>query len=531
MKKSVDSILIVVILITSLVNCQSPDDHKTKKPVSFHVHGEELTISHLHQWYEDGEVSIESVVSHYLKRIEAIDNNGPQLNAIITTNPNAIVEAQWLDKEWKEGKRRSALHGIPIVLKDNIDTYDMPTTAGSRALGESIPPHDSYLVQRLREAGAIILGKANLSEWANFRGQRSSSGWSGVGGQTRNPYKLDHNPCGSSSGSAVAVAANLCVIAIGTETNGSIVCPSHANGVVGLKPTVGLISRSGIIPISWTQDTAGPIGRSVRDVATSLGPLVSIDSSDAKMLVEDRKYFDDYTQFLSSTNLTGKRIGLDTDALGVDAATDSLTRIAVKTFKSLGAEIIEVNNILSQETENASFEVMLQEYRDGLNRYFASLGPEAPIKSLRDVIAYNESDSIEMAFYGQEYLELALEKEGMSSEAYHQVVEVAITGARDNGIDRVMDQHRLNAIIAPTGTPAWKTNHDTGDTYILGTSSPAAISGYPNLSVPMGYIDGLPVGLSIYGRAWSEGVLLDIGHVYEQQTRHRQRPKYIPEGE
>ena len=494
------------------------------------IENKEYSITDLQLGYKDGSLSIESVVQFYLQRIENIDDSGPLLNAVITINSNAIKRARLLDKELSEGIFRGPMHGVPVLLKDNIDTYDMPTTAGSRALANSYPLSDAYLVQKLRKAGAIILGKANLSEWANFRGEKSSSGWSGVGGQTKNPYVLDRNPCGSSSGSAAAVAANLCVIAIGTETNGSIVCPSQANGVVGIKPTVGLVSRAGIIPISWNQDTAGPIARSIEDAAICLGVLTGLDPSDSKTVFSDGNVYNNYIQHIRSKNLRRLRIGYFTGADGKDPDVDALAKSAVLQMKELGARIVEVDQIfLNDEIGTNSFQVMLHEYKDGLNDYFASLGVTAPIKNLSELIEYNKTDEVEMDFYGQEYLEMALAKEGMESEDYIKNLEAANRGSRINGIDRVMDSLNLDAIIAPTGSPAWKTDHANGDTFTLGSSSPAAISGYPSITVPMGYVGELPVGLSIFGRKWSEGELLDIAYLYEQSTKHRREPKYLVE--
>lgn len=507
-----------------------PKEVFTKASVK-QVKNKEYSIVDLQLGYDNGDFSVEAITQFYLKRIAEVDDNGPTLNAVITVNPEAIKIARALDNELKEGSRRGPMHGVPVILKDNIDTHDkMPTTAGSRALANSYPLQDSHVAKKLREAGAVILGKANLSEWANFRGEKSSSGWSGVGGQTKNPYILDRNPCGSSSGSAVAVAANLCVVAIGTETNGSIVCPSHANGVVGVKPTVGLVSRSGIIPISWTQDTAGPIARSIQDAAVCLGVLTGLDPKDDKTVLSDGNSYNNYVQFFKSKDLSRMRIGYFKGADGKDENVDSLSKNAMAKFEALGAKVIEVDQIfLNDEVSFNSFQVMLHEYKDGLNEYFKSLGPNASIKNLDELIAFNKSDDVEMSFYGQEYLEMAAAKEGMQSDEYLKHLEVANLGSRVNGMDRIMDALDLDAIIAPTGSPAWKTDHANGDTFTLGSSSAAAISGYPNISVPMGYVGELPVGLSIFGRKWSEGLLLDIAHVYENATVHRRMPKYLAE--
>ena len=484
------------------------------------------TVPQLQAAYADGSLTVEEVVQQYLDRIAAIDDAGPQLNAILSVNPDALLIAQELDKERKEGKTRGPLHGIPVVLKDNIDTHDkMPTTAGSRALANSFPLQDSYVASQLREAGAVIIGKANLSEWANFRGEMSSSGWSGVGGQTKNPYDTSRNPCGSSSGSGVAVAANLAVLAIGTETNGSIVCPAHANGVVGIKPTVGLVSRSGVIPISFTQDTPGPMARTVEDAAIGLGALTGVDSADSKTLASQGHFLDDYTPFLQENGLQGKRIGWYQQPMGAHYKVDSLMHQAIAAMEAQGAEIIPIDAIWKQQIGGASFTVMLYEYKEGLNTYFASLGPDAPIKSLEELIAFNASDPIELQFYDQRYLEMAQAKEGLDSEEYQEALALITRLAREEGIDRVMAAHELDAFVAPTGSPAWKTDWVNGDHFQLGSSSPAAIAGYPNITVPMGYVDGLPVGVSIFGTAWSEPTLIEIAYAYEQATKHRVAPE------
>jgi len=486
----------------------------------------EVDIKELQEDYAKGTRSIEEVTALYLDRIEQIDRNGPTLRAIIDINPNAIAFAKTLDKERIAGKSRGPLHGIPIVLKDNIDTHDQPTTAGSRALKGSIPLNDSEVAKKLRAAGAVILGKANLSEWANFRGQHSSSGWSGIQGQTKNPYVLTRNPCGSSSGSGVAVSANLTLLAIGTETNGSIVCPSHANGVVGIKPTVGLISRSGIIPISFTQDTAGPMARTVTDAALALGALVGIDSTDSKTLASVEKYRTDYSTFLNIEGLQGKRIGIYTAPLGNNKAVDQLSQKAIEIMKEKGAELVEIETIAPRGTGSHSFQVMLHEYKAGLNDYFEQLGEDAPIKTLEDLIAFNLKDSLELKYFNQAYLKMAQEKEDLNSDAYKTALENLKRMSQQEGIDRVMNEHQLDAIIAPTGSPAWSTDWLNGDNFHLGSSSPAAWAGYPNITVPMGDIHGLPVGLSIFGTAWSEGKLIEIAYAFEQATQARIVPTF-----
>ena len=518
------SLFLNLIILFSCNSEPTKDDNVVLTDFSF----EEINITQLQKGYQNGDFTIKQVIQTYLDRIEAIDNNGSELNTIIQVNPEAIAIAIQLDKELKEGKSRGVLHGIPVIIKDNIDTHDeMFTTAGSRALEGSKPLQDSYVAKQLKAAGAIIIAKANLSEWANFRGEMSSSGWSGINGQTKNPYILDRNPCGSSSGSGAAVSAGLSIIAIGTETNGSIVCPANANGVVGIKPTVGLISRSGIIPISFTQDTAGPMTRTVTDAAICLGALTGIDSTDTKTLAKNKKSYTDYTQFLKTDGLKGKRIGLYTQPLGNNYKVDTIFQQAVAYIKSKGAEIIKIDKIGEDNVGRLSFQVMLYEYKDGLNKYFTSLGANATIKSLEELIAFNKKDSIELGFYDQRYLEMALEMKDLDSEEYKTTLSNMLNGARKNGLDKVLNEHQLDAIIAPTGGPAWKTDHINGDSFGLGSSSPAAQSGYPNITVPMGFIDELPVGISFFGKAWSEPLLLEIAYAYEQGTKHRKAPKFL----
>jgi len=519
--------IILIIQLFLQISCQ-PLSRETQVTEYDSFRFLEQDITKIQLGYEDGTYTIKEVVQAYLDRIEEIDKSGPTLNSIIQVNPDVIQVAEELDIEMSEGKIRGPLHGIPVVLKDNIDTHDkMATTAGSRALMNSYPLKDSYVAKQLKDAGAVIIGKANLSEWANFRGQLSTSGWSGVGGQTKNPYVLSRNPCGSSSGSAVAVSANLTMLAIGTETDGSIVCPSHSNGIVGIKPTVGLVSRSGVIPISFTQDTPGPMARTVRDAAICLGALVGVDSADEKTLASHGKFYRDYTQFLKEDGLKGKRIGLYKGPLGINYKVDTLMYQAVDFLKSQGAEIIEIDEISSDKVGDYSFEVMLYEYKDGLNKYFQSLGPDAPIKSVEELIAFNQSDSIELKYFNQKYLDMAQEKGDLTSEEYKEALAKMMKGSREEGIDRVMNEHDLDAIIAPTGSPAWKTDLINGDSFQLGSSSPAAQAGYPNITVPMGYIDELPVGISFFGRAWSEPILLEIAYAYEIGTKHRKTPKFL----
>jgi len=492
------------------------------------VNLEEITVRQLQQGYKEGRFSISDIVQRYLQRIEAIDKSGPKLNAIIRVNPDALQIASELDREMRAGKVRGPLHGIPVILKDNIDSLDpMPTTAGAVVLRDSYAKNDSWVAKKLRSAGAVILAKANMSEWANFRANFSSSGWSGVGGQTRNPYVLDRNPCGSSSGSGAAVSANLCALAIGTETNGSIVCPANNNGIVGLKPTVGLVSRTGIIPISSTQDTAGPMGRTVEDVAICLGALAGVDESDAKTLAARDKIHADYTPFLKTDGLKGKRVGLLKGSADFHFRVDTLLRQAAAQLRSLGATVVEVEPLAERAMENDSFQVMLYEFKDGLNKYFAGLGENARVKDLAGLIEFNKADPVELRYFDQALLELAQEKGGLDASEYKESSARMLKAARQDGIDKLMDENKLDALMAPTGSPAWKTDLIDGDHFLGGSSSLAAIAGYPAITVPMGFIDELPVGVSFFGRAWSEPLLLEIAYAYEQGTKHRRPPKFL----
>jgi len=506
-----------------LVSCQ-PSGQPTVTDTSYL---EEITIQQLVQGYDNGKFTIEQVVGDYLNRIEAIDKSGPAINSIIYVNPEALTQARQLDEELKEGKKRGPLHGVPVILKDNVDTYDMPTTAGATVLRNSIPAQDAFIAKKLREAGAIILAKANLSEWANFRADMSSSGWSGVGGQTKNPYVLDRNPCGSSSGSGASIAANLAAFAIGTETNGSIVCPSNNNGLVGLKPTVGLLSRSGIIPISFTQDTPGPMCRTVADVAISLGTMVGVDSSDSKTMAATGNYKNDYTPHLKTDGLKGKRIGLLKNNLGYHAKVDTLMKKAVADLKAQGAEVIEIEFNMERGVSGASFNVLLYEFKDGLEKYFASLGDKAPVRSLAELIEFNKKDSVELRYFDQRLLEMAAGKGNLQTPEYLDALSLMLKATRENGIDKLLKEHQLDALVAPTGSPAWKTDLITGDHFVGGSSSLAAIAGYPSITVPMGFIDELPVGISFFSTAWTEPLLIEIAYGYEQATKHRRAPTFI----
>jgi amidase len=515
--------MVIILLIT----CKSPVSKQVKERTE-NSWIEELTILQLQSGYKEGRFTVTDVVNVYLDRIKEIDRNGPKLNSIIDINPDALLIAEELDSELAAGKSRGPLHGVPVILKDNIDTHDrMPTTAGATILSNSFPITDSYVARKLRDAGAVIIGKSNLSEWANFRSMMSSSGWSGIGGQTKNPYVLDRNPCGSSSGSGVAVSANLCMMAIGTETNGSIVCPSNNNGIVGIKPTVGLISRSGIIPISFTQDTPGPMGRTVEDAAIMLGALTGIDENDIKTLTSEGKYQTDYTKFLKKDGLNGKRIGLLKKSMGFSDKVDTLMYKTISYLKANGAVVVDIEFPKGEKYDDASFEVMLYEFKDGLNKYFASLGESAPVRSLKDLIEFNKKDTVELRYFDQKILEMAEKKGSLESAEYKKALATMLKATREEGIDKVMNDNKLDAIIAPTGSPAWKTDLLLGDHFVGGSSSLAAISGYPAITVPMGFIDNLPVGVTFFGRAWTEPLLLEIAYSYEQGTKHRKAPMYI----
>ena len=521
-------LLSACLFLISFSSCKPKNNEKQTASVDSNLNLEELSISDLQNGYKQGKYTVTAVVQGYLDRINELDKNGPQLNSVIEINPDALQIAAELDKELASGKSRGALHGVPILLKDNIDTHDkMHTTAGAIVLKNSIPAQDSWVAKKLREAGAVIIGKTNLSEWAHFRSYLASSGWSGVGGQTKNPYVLDRNPCGSSSGSGVAVSANLCILAIGTETDGSIVCPSNNNGIVGLKPTVGLISRAGIIPISFTQDTPGPMGRTVKDVAICLGALIGTDPADSKTMASAGNTQKDYTAFLKEEGLKGKRIGLLKNLTNFHPRVTILLNKAIADLKSQGAEIIEVQFPLDQAIYNSSFRVMMYEFKDGLNNYFKGLGPEVPVKTLKELIEFNKKDSIELKYFSQNLLEESESKGDLQSAEYKKALADMLKATRENGIDKLLKEHHLNALMAPTGIPAWKTDMIDGDLFYGSSSSYAAIAGYPNISVPMGFIDELPVGVSFFGAAWSEATLLEIAYAYEQATKHRKAPKYL----
>ncbi|HTZ97871.1 MAG TPA: amidase [Terriglobales bacterium] len=489
---------------------------------------EEISISDLQDGMASGKYTALSITEKYLTRIEEIDRNGPRLTSVIETNPDAVAIAEAADKERKAGQTRGPLHGIPVLIKDNIDTADrMQTTAGSLALLGSKPKEDSFVAQKLREAGAVILGKTNLSEWANIRSSHSSSGWSGRGGLCKNPYALDRNACGSSSGSGAATSANLCAAAVGTETDGSVVCPSSSNGLVGIKPTLGLISRAGIIPISHSQDTAGPMARSVRDAAILLGALAGVDPRDSATAASMGKIAMDYTSYLDPNGLRGARIGVARKYFGFNDAVDKLMEEIIGVIKSQGAEIIDPADLPSHGKFNdTEFTVLQYELKADLNAYLANR-PGAP-SSLKDVIDFNDRNRAkEMPYFGQDIFLKAEAKGPLSSKEYTDALEACQRLARKEGIDAVMDEHKLDAIMAPTAGPAWLTDLVNGDNAAGGSSNAAAVAGYPDITVPAGYIFGLPVGVSFFGRAWSEPTLLKIAYGFEQATRVRKAPSFL----
>ena len=491
---------------------------------------DEITADDLQGMMESGEHTARSITEAYLGRIEAMDRQGPELRSMIEINPDALEIADELDAERQANGPRGPLHGIPVALKDNLDTHDrMTTTAGSLALEGSIPERDSFVAERLRAAGAIILGKLNMSEWAYFRGERATSGWSARGGQCKNPYALDRNPCGSSSGSGTAASANLCALTVGTETGGSIMCPSSSNGIVGIKPTVGLWSRSGIIPISHSQDTAGPMTRTVRDAAILLGGAVGVDPRDEATSRSEGNFHTDYAQFCDPAGLQGARIGVARSFTGFDPRVTALFENAIGAMGDAGAVIVDPAN-LPEAAWNDELPLLLLEYefKTDLNAYLATLGPDVRVKTLADIIEFNEQNAeLEMPHFGQQRM-IASEARGpLTDGAYLNAKRTIQRANREDGIDALMDEHQLDAIVAPTRDLPWVTDHIKGDRLDGGSSAgPAAIAGYPDISVPMGFVSGLPAGVSFFGRAWSEPVLIRIAYAYEQATQERRAPTF-----
>lgn len=492
---------------------------------------DEMTVAEMQEGIRSGRFTARSLTDAYLRRIEATDKRGPALNAIIELNPDAFAIADSLDREWSEKRARGPLHGIPILIKDNIDTADrMHTTAGSLALAESIASRDAFIVQRLREAGAVILGKTNLSEWANIRSTHSTSGWSARGGQTRNPYVLDRNCCGSSSGTGAAIAANFAAIGVGTETDGSVVCPSSACGLVGIKPTVGLISRSGIIPIAHSQDTAGPMARTVADAAILLGALTGIDSNDAITKTSVGKARADYTKFLDPDGLRGARIGVARKYFGFNDRVDALMKESIEAIKALGATIVDPADMeTTGKYDETELEVLLYEFKANLNKYLTRLAPNVLTRTLQELIRFNEENrEREMPYFGQELFERAQKKGPLTSEKYRKALARNLRMSRTEGIDAVVAKHKLDALIAPTGGPVWPTDLINGDHFTGGYSTASAVAGYPHITVPAGFVFGLPVGLSFFAGAWNEPALIRFAYAFEQATKARRKPMFVP---
>jgi amidase len=487
----------------------------------------EESISSLQEKMNSGKYSSEQITQLYLNRIEAIDKKGPLLNSVIEINPEALLIAKTMDEERKTGKIRGPLHGIPILVKDNIDTGDkMQTTAGALALEGHIAAKDAFVVKKLREAGVVILGKTNLSEWANFRSSKSCSGWSSRGGQTKNPYILDHNPCGSSSGSGVAVAASLCTVAVGTETDGSVTCPASVNGIVGIKPTVGLVSRSGIIPISATQDTAGPMGRTVKDVAILLGAMSGMDEADAVTKESEGKAHPDYTKFLDANALKGKRIGVEKKTQGNNQYMHTLQQKTIDLLRQQGAEIIEIEYVDEiNKLGDAEFVLMQYEFKDGVNKYLSNAN--AKMKTLTDVVLFNkQNEDKAMPYFKQDTLESSDKKEGLNSKEYKDAFQKCHAGSKKI-IDDLINKNKFDAICGLTMGPSCSIDMIYGDRWgDVFLTMPAAVTGYPHLSVPCGMIYELPVGLSFFGPSYSEGVLIGIAYAYEQATKYRLAPKF-----
>jgi amidase len=496
---------------------------------------EEVTAAELQEAMRAGRLTSKRITQMYLERIGEIDHGGVSLRSVIEVNPEALDIADGLDRERRAGRLRGPLHGLPVLIKDNIDTADrMMTTAGSLALVESRPAGDAHVAARLREAGAVILGKTNLSEWANFRSTRSTSGWSARGGQTLNPYALDRNPCGSSSGSGAAVAANLCFASVGTETDGSIVCPSSANGIVGIKPTLGLVSRAGIIPISHSQDTAGPMARTVADAAALLTVISGYDSRDPAerargSAVAPSVFRVDYTRFLDPAGLRGARVGVARKFFGFNDRVDALMNEALDAMKRAGATLIDPADLPTHGQFDASeFEVLLYEFKHDLNRYLAGRPGRHP-RTLKELIEFNERNKArEMPYFGQELFHRAEAKGPLTEAAYRAALRKNRLLAAARGVDAVTRRHRLDALVAPTGGPAWKTDLVNGDHFTGGSSSPAAVAGYPAVTVPAGFVHGLPVGVSFFGRAFTEGRLIRLAYAFERLTKHRRPPRLLP---
>ena len=492
---------------------------------------DEITIADLQDGMKSGRFTARALAEKYLGRINEVDQSGPSVNSVIEVNPDALSIADELDQERKAKGPRGPMHGIPVLIKDNIATADkMQTTAGSLALVGSKPPKDSFVAARLRAAGAVILGKTNLSEWANIRSSHSTSGWSGRGGLTKNPYALDRNPCGSSSGTGAGISANLAAVGIGTETDGSIVCPSSSNGLAGIKPTVGLVSRSGIIPISHSQDTAGPMCRTVRDAAILLGTIAGVDPEDEATKASAGKAQTDYAQYCDANGLKGARIGVARKYFGFSDAVDALMAQALDVMKQQGATLVDPADIETLgKFDQSELAVFMYELKADLNAYLAKLGPSAPIHTLKEIIEFNDRNRAkEMPYFGQDLFVKSEGKGPLTEKEYLDALAKNHQLARTEGIDALVDKHHLDAIVAPTGGPAWLTDLINGDHVAGGSSNAAAVAGYPNINVIAGYLSGLPVGISFFGRAWSEPTLIRLAYSFEQATKARQAPRFLP---
>ena len=491
---------------------------------------DDLTIASAQAEVAAGRLTSRALTEHYLRRIRTLDADGPRVNSVIEVNPDALAQADAADAN-AAGRALHPLHGMPILLKDNIDTADrMSTSAGSLALADNRARRDAGVVARLRASGAVILGKTNLSEWANFRASRSSSGWSGRGGQTRNPHVLDRSPCGSSSGSGAAVAADFCIAAVGTETDGSVVCPSSLNGIVGLKPTVGLVSRSGIIPISASQDTAGPMARTVRDAALLLNAMIGRDPLDSATRAAPASLPTDYTRTLDVDGLRGMRIGIARNYFGFDSRVDALMEDAIRVMRDRGAVIIDNANVPNAERYGREeTEVLQYEFKAGVNAYLGALPSSAPVHSLAELILWNERNhDTELQWFGQETFTASQKKGPLNSAAYRKARETCVRLSRREGIDAVLRRTRCDVLVGPTGGPAWVIDLVAGDHFGGGVSTAPAVAGYPHLTVPAGRVAGLPIGISFFGGAWSEPQLFRAGFAFEQATAHRVRPAFLP---
>jgi amidase len=493
----------------------------------------EWTISDLQQRMESGELTARRIAELYTERISAVDKNGPYINSVIEMNPDALEIADTLDAERKAGKVRGPLHGIPILIKDNIDTADkMQTTAGSLALEGHIAAKDAFIVKQLRRAGALILGKTNLSEWANFRGNRSVSGWSSRGGLTRNPYALDRSASGSSSGSGAAVAANLCAAAVGTETDGSIISPSHINGIVGIKPTLGLLSRSGIIPIAHSQDTAGPMARTVADAAILLGAMTGVDSQDPATRGSKKRGASNYTKFLDRDGLQGARIGVARNMAGTNPRVIKILDHCIEVLRHLGAVIVDPVDVAKfDKLEKTELDVLHYEFKADLNKYLRSMDGNAQVHSMEDVIRFNEENSHRvMPYFGQEHMLTAQETKSLRDKKYRNALAKNLRLSRKEGIDAAMRKHKLNTLVVPSGAPARLIDLINGDSnnWDGESTTPAAVAGYPHITVPAGYIFGLPVGISFFSQAWQEPALIKFAYAFEQATQFRRQPRYLP---